>query len=162
MGEGCKTRKHYITPLMGIEPTPCHSEDSVLTISVSGIFDAITIVMLTCICGISPGVDAALVTVVPARIVSVILSCKYPSSRLSLHTQGKFITIQRTNVFNRPCYHWHGGVELFSFYKWTKALHLERNCKSFNAYNYIYTGNGSTTIQHIACTGSWSRNQCHG
>ena len=42
------------------------------------------------------------------------------------------------------------------------------NCKSCNTYNYIHTGNiltyayttdnqGSTTIQSVACTGSWSQ-----
>ena len=39
------------------------------------------------------------------------------------------------------------------------------NCKSFNAYNYIHTGNdltytyktGSSSLQHVACIGSWSR-----
>ena len=41
------------------------------------------------------------------------------------------------------------------------------NRKSFNAYNYIHTGNaamvlGSTAIQHVACAGSWSWHQCHG
>ena len=41
----------------------------------------------------------------------------------------------------------------------------------FNAYNYIHTGNGltdtymgvgSTTMQHLACIGSWSWHQSHG
>ena len=43
------------------------------------------------------------------------------------------------------------------------TLAVPWNCNSFNAYNYIYTGNdfismyivGSITIQHVACTGSW-------
>ena len=41
---------------------------------------------------------------------------------------------------------------------------LPLNCKSFNAYNFIHTGNGLTytnrigltIIQRVACTGSWS------
>ena len=54
-----------------------------------------------------------------------------------------------------------------------RPLHsLTWNWKSFNAYNCIHTGNEwpyicihrvvSTTIQHIACTWSWSQHQCHG
>ena len=40
------------------------------------------------------------------------------------------------------------------------------NCKYLNAYNYIHTGNGltyyiqrvgSTILQGVACTGSWSQ-----
>ena len=50
-----------------------------------------------------------------------------------------------------------------------RLLHSSlRNCKSFNASDYIhkgsnrtYTYTGSTTIQHIACPGSWSWYQCH-
>ena len=54
-----------------------------------------------------------------------------------------------------------------------RLLHMSPwNYKSFNAYNYIHSGNGLTytcidrvgltTIQYTACTGSWSWNQCHG
>ena len=85
-------------------------------------------------------------------------SLAFWTSVLPLHHTGSLISpiYPRLPIYAAPCLR-----------DQCRLLHsFPFNCKSFNAYNYIYSGNdllctymdgvGSTTIQLITCIGSWS------
>ena len=90
-------------------------------------------------------------------------SLAFQASVLPIHHVGFLMSslYQRRPVCEAPCLR--GQFRLLQSSSW--------NCKSFNAYNSIHTyihwsytyihGIGSTTIQHVACTASWSWKQCH-